>query len=114
MDGLRVESAVESGSEISIYYDPMIAKIIVHDDTREGAMRKMGSVLDNMVCLGTITNQEFLKQLVRNEGVIQGKYNTHFLAEQFKLVDQTAQHQAHFLIAAALKLHQERNKTNFF
>ena len=34
MDGLRVESAIEQGSDISIYYDPMIAKIIVHDDTR--------------------------------------------------------------------------------
>ncbi|GIR59896.1 MAG: hypothetical protein CM15mP65_24770 [Crocinitomicaceae bacterium] len=40
-------------------HDPMIAKIIVHDDTRASAMRKMGSVLDNMVCLGTVTNQDF-------------------------------------------------------
>ena len=114
MDGLRVESAIEQGSDISIYYDPMIAKIIVHDDTRAAAMRKMGSVLDNMVCLGTVTNQDFLKQLVRNESIIRGNYNTHFLAEQFKLDDQTAQHQAHFLIAATLKLHQERKQNQLF
>ena len=114
MDGLRVESAIEQGSDISIHYDPMIAKIIVHDDTRAAAMRKMGSVLDNMVCLGTVTNQDFLKQLVRNESIIRGNYNTHFLAEQFKLDDQTAQHQAHFLIAATLKLHQERKQNQLF
>ena len=110
IDGLRVESAIKSGSEISIYYDPMIAKIIVHDDTREGALRKMGSVLDNMICLGTITNQEFLKQLVRNKEVIQGKYNTHFLADKFQLKDQNTAHQKSFLIAATLKLHEERNR----
>ena len=114
MDGLRVESAIEQGSDISIYYDPMIAKIIVHDETRAAAMRKMGSVLDNMVCLGTVTNQDFLKQLVRNESIIKGNYNTHFLAEQFKLDDQTAQHQTHFLIAATLKLHQERKQNQLF
>ena len=110
IDGLRVESAIKSGSEISIYYDPMIAKIIVHDDTREGALRKMGSVLDNMICLGTITNQEFLKQLVRNKEVIQGKYNTHFLVDKFQLKNQNTAHQKSFLIAATLKLHEERNR----
>ena len=62
-----------------------------------------------MICLGTITNQEFLKQLVRNKEVIQGN-TIHFLADKFQLKDQNTAHQKSFLIAATLKLHEERNR----
>ena len=82
VDGLRVESAVESGSEISVYYDPMIAKLIVWDINRENAMRKMAYVLRNLVCTGTTTNQDFLLKLVEHPDVIAGKYDTHFISKE--------------------------------
>ena len=85
VDGLRVETAVVSGSEISVFYDPMIAKLIVWDENRLGAYRKMQYVLKNMKCLGTVTNQQFLLHLVQNKEVIEGKYDTHFIAEKLNL-----------------------------
>ncbi|MEM7102823.1 MAG: biotin carboxylase N-terminal domain-containing protein [Bacteroidota bacterium] len=85
VDGLRVESAIISGSEISIYYDPMIAKLIVWDTNRSAALRKMHYVLENMVCLGITTNQDLLVHLLANEKFRQGQYDTHFIDSQIDL-----------------------------
>lgn len=85
VDGLRMETAIKSGSEISIYYDPMIAKIIVYGKNRRLAHRKMEYVLRNLVCLGTVTNQEFLLHLFRNQDINQGNYDTHFIKNKIDL-----------------------------
>lgn len=85
VQGLRIESAVESGSEISMYYDPMIAKIIVHDVDRQSAHRKLSYVLDRMVCVGTITNQALLSQILKHPDFKRGVYNTHFIADHIDL-----------------------------
>lgn len=82
VEGLRVESAIESGSEISIFYDPMIAKLIVWDESREGAHRKMEYVLKNMRCQGMTTNQDFLLALLEHPDFRAGKYDTHFISQQ--------------------------------
>ncbi len=84
VEGLRVESAVQSGSEISIYYDPMIAKIIIWDESREGAHRKMLYVLKNMVCLGTTTNQSFLKDILLDSDFNSGDYDTHYIDDKIE------------------------------
>ena len=81
INGLRVESSIESGSAITIHYDPMIAKIIVHDKDRESAQRKLKYVLRNMNCLGITTNQDFLLNICNNIDFVNGKYNTHFIEE---------------------------------
>ena len=83
VDGLRVETAIESGSDISVFYDPMIAKLIVKDQERISAYRKMVYVLQNLVCLGVKTNQDFLLQLFQNENINNGTYNTHFIRDEF-------------------------------
>lgn len=85
VDGLRIETAIKSGSEISVFYDPMIAKIIMQDVTRAGAMRKMQYVLRNLVCQGMTTNQDFLLHLMENEAFQAGNYNTHFIANEIDL-----------------------------
>jgi len=79
VEGLRTETAIQDGSAISIYYDPMIAKLIVWDQTRSAAHRKMQYVLRNLICLGTTTNQSFLLHLLENPDFQQGKYDTHFI-----------------------------------
>ena len=83
VEGLRVETAIQNGSEISVYYDPMIAKLIVWDNTRADALRKMTYVLQHLICTGTTTNQAFLLQITQNADFIQGKYDTHFIEKQF-------------------------------
>ena len=85
VDGLRVESAIESGSEISIFYDPMIAKIIVKDTNRTNAHTKLLYVFQQLVCQGVVTNLPFLKTLLQHEEFRRGNYNTHFVQEKIDL-----------------------------
>ena len=84
VEGLRLETAIESGSQISVFYDPMIAKIIVKDKTRQSAIQKMIYALSQMVCLGIKTNQGFLKNLLEHTDFLEGGYDTHFLDTHHK------------------------------
>lgn len=83
IDGLRIETGVESGSVISTHYDPMIAKLITHGKDRAEGQRKMSAALSNLNCLGLTTNQDFLKAILANDDFQAGKYDTHFLQKQF-------------------------------
>ncbi|MEM9821356.1 MAG: biotin carboxylase N-terminal domain-containing protein [Bacteroidota bacterium] len=84
VEGLRIETAVASGSEISIHYDPMIAKLIIWDQNRATAHRKMRYTLKNLKCLGLTTNQHFLLHLFEQEAILRGDYNTHYLQQHFQ------------------------------
>ena len=87
VDGLRLDTAVASGSEISIFYDPMISKVIVWDQTRAAAHRKMTYTLEKLVCQGVVTNQEFLLALLCNEQFRRGEYDTHFIKDHMDLTE---------------------------
>ena len=81
--GLRVDSAVYSGYTIPPYYYSMIAKVIVHGDTRFEALMKMQRALSEIVTDGVITNAEFQMDLISHPAVIAGDYSTAFLQEEF-------------------------------
>ena len=81
--GIRVDSAVYSGYTIPPYYDSMIAKVIVHGDTRFEALMKMQRALSEIVTDGVITNAEFQMDLISHPAVIAGDYSTAFLQEEF-------------------------------
>lgn len=85
VDGLRVETAVGSGSEISIHYDPMIAKLIVHDQNRATAHRKMAYTLRHLTCMGLTTNQDFLLHLFEQQAIQQGDYDTQYIQKHIDL-----------------------------
>ncbi len=105
VEGLRVDTAVCSGSEVSIHYDPMIAKLIVHDRNRATAHRKMAYTLRHLKCLGLTTNQDFLLHLFEKTAIQQGNYDTHFIQEHVDpalLGQKTVQQKA--LAAIALTL----------
>jgi acetyl/propionyl-CoA carboxylase alpha subunit len=91
IDGLRVETGVESGSVISTHYDPMIAKLITHGKDRTEAQRKMSAALANLNCLGLTTNQDFLIAILANDDFQAGKYDTHFLLKQFSYKNEQSQ-----------------------
>ncbi len=86
MPGVRYETGIKSGNEISIYYDPMIAKIIAHGKDRFEAIRKMRHVLSGLRCLGLTTNQQFLKDLMQHDLFIKGEYDTHFIKKHPDLI----------------------------
>lgn len=112
VDGLRVETAIKSGSAISIYYDPMIAKLIVWDHSRAAAHRKMQYVLRNMTCLGTTTNQQFLLQILEDTLFHKGDYNTHFVEKIAIAQQETSSNKASLYSSIAVALYDwyEREK----
>lgn len=77
--GVRVDSAVYSDYSIPPYYDSMIAKVIVHDNTREEAIKKMQRVLGELVVSGIKTNIDFQYELIHNEAFIKNDIDTSFI-----------------------------------
>ena len=75
-DGVRVDSAIETGSVISGFYDPMIAKVIAGADDRATAWERLDAALASTVVLGVDTNVAFLRLLCRNERVRAGDLDT--------------------------------------
>ena len=103
---IRIETGITTGSEISIFYDPMIAKLVAWGKDRAKAHRKMQYFLRNLVCLGLTTNQQFLIQLFQNEDFATGNYHTHFIQDRFDELQASQLNEAslHFLLGAATLL----------
>ncbi len=79
--GVRVDSGVQAGSEVTVHYDPMLAKLAVWGRTRDEAIDKMAWALSRFVMLGVTTNIEFLHAVVTHPGHRAGRIHTHFLEE---------------------------------
>jgi len=76
---VRVEHALESGTEISAYYDSMIAKLVSHGTSRDEARRKLITALDHLVALGVTTNQSFLSSCLKHPEFAAGNVTTAFI-----------------------------------
>jgi len=81
--GVRVDSGVSSGDEVSVHYDPLISKVIVHAESRPVAIRRMQAALKEYVLLGLMTNLEFLHAALAHPDFQQGKASTSFVEEHF-------------------------------
>ena len=78
-DGIRVEHALQSGSEIPPFYDSMIAKLISHGSTRDQARGKLICGLDQTKAFGVTTNQAFLIACLRHPAFVSGEATTAFI-----------------------------------
>ena len=78
---IRVDAGVETGSEVGIHYDPMLAKLIVWGETRSVALQTMERALQETILLGVTTNVGFLLNLIRHPAFQAGTIHTHFLTE---------------------------------
>ncbi len=81
--GVRVDTGFESGSEISRFYDSMLAKLIVHAETREKAIHKLQSALMDFHILGVKTNIAYMADVIAHPGFIDGQFDTGFLGREF-------------------------------
>lgn len=81
--GRRFEYGFEEGDEITPYYDPMIAKIIVWDETRERAIQKMLKVLEESIVFGVYTNIPLLAQILQHHEFQNGSMTTRFFETHF-------------------------------
>ncbi len=107
--GIRVESGVETGSEVSAFYDPMLAKIIAHGASREVAAATLAASLEGLRVAGVPTNRESLAAILRSPGFLSGDTTTAFLAEHPEVAAPViGRHElALHLTAAALGLAQQ-------
>ncbi len=80
---VRNDMGVETGYEVSTFYDPMLAKLIVWDEDRGSALAKMGWALDRYVVLGTATNIPFLREVMGHPAFARGDITTHFIPDHF-------------------------------
>ncbi|MEK9283270.1 MULTISPECIES: acetyl-CoA carboxylase biotin carboxylase subunit [unclassified Bradyrhizobium] len=78
-EGIRVEHALQSGSEIPPFYDSMIAKVIAHGATREEARSRLICGLEQLTAFGVTTNQAFLMSCLRHPGFARGEATTAFI-----------------------------------
>ena len=78
-DDVRLDTGVVSGDEISVYYDPMIAKLITWGEDRAEATRRMQDAIAQTDVLGVKTNLGFLQQLVKHPAFLAGKTDTSFI-----------------------------------
>jgi len=81
--GVRVDSGLRAGWRVPVEYDPMLAKVIAHAGTRDGAIARMAAALGRYVILGCQTNLEFLRAVVRHEAFGRGETTTRFLDRHF-------------------------------
>ncbi len=84
--GIRVDTGFEDGSEISMYYDPLIAKLICWNNDRNSVISRMKRALDEFEITGVTHNINFLKLIMNNKKFIDGKFDINFIDKE-KLLD---------------------------
>jgi 3-methylcrotonyl-CoA carboxylase alpha subunit len=78
-DGVRIDAGVESGDTVTVFYDPMIAKLIVHAADRPAALAKLAAALARCDVVGPASNIDFLERLVAHPHVRDGTIDTSYL-----------------------------------
>lgn len=89
--GVRIDTCMYNGYEISPYYDSMVAKIIVHAPTRLEAIRRMRRALEELTIDGLTTNAELMHQILYHPVFVRGNYSTAFLEEHLDTLMKWAQ-----------------------
>jgi acetyl/propionyl-CoA carboxylase alpha subunit len=77
--GIRLDSGFREGDEITIDFDPMLAKLIVHAPNRETALRKLDTAISDFVILGVVTNLGFLRDVIKQDVFFEGQITTDYL-----------------------------------
>jgi acetyl/propionyl-CoA carboxylase alpha subunit len=81
--GIRVDSGFAAGSEVTHFYDPLLAKLIVYGEDREAAVQRMRAALKEYVVHGLPTNVDFLQDVLAHEDFRSGKISTRWVETHF-------------------------------
>lgn len=105
--GIRVDDGFEQGMDVEVYYDPMIAKLIVYADTRDNAIEKMKRAIDEYIISGVKTTLDFGKFVMDHPTFRDGSFDTHFVQKHFnpELLNQSANDEEECEIAAYVAAH---------
>ena len=82
-EGVRIDTGVDEGSDVSMHYDPMIAKLVTHEETREAAAAALIGALNRFTIQGVAHNTNFLAALVSHPRFANGQFTTSFIDEHF-------------------------------
>ena len=82
-EGIRLDDGFEEGMEVPIYYDPMLAKLVTHGETREEAIQLMIQAIDNYEVQGVSTTLAFGKFVFEHEAFRSGNFDTHFVKKYY-------------------------------
>jgi acetyl-CoA carboxylase biotin carboxylase subunit len=100
-DDVRVDSGVRRGDAVSIFYDPMIAKVIAHDETREGAAAKLARAMRHTEVAGVTTNAAFLARALAHPAFVSGDIDTAFIERHRANLIPAERHISDALLASA-------------
>ena len=81
--GIRVDSGFKTGSEVTHFYDPLLAKLIVHAENRNAAIQRMQTALREFVVHGVVTNMDFMQAVLQHDDFAQGKVSTRWVERNF-------------------------------
>lgn len=108
--GIRIDAGFTRGSLISLYYDPLIAKLVSWGKTREEALKRLKRALGEFQIVGVSTNVQFLKAICNNDNFIIGNYDINFIDKEFanensnNIPDSNDMENAAVIISSLLKM----------
>jgi len=109
--GIRIDSGYGSGSEVSVFYDPLLAKIICWGREKKEALIKMRRALDELSLSGIITNKQFLSDICSDENFVNGNYNINFLENNFTVKTAELQNADAAAVFAVLMKQKSESRT---
>jgi acetyl-CoA carboxylase biotin carboxylase subunit len=108
--GIRHDCGIYSGSEVPIYYDPILAKLIVWGETRDQACDRMAQALRDYVLLGIRTSIDFLTNVIGHEAFRSGRTTTSFISEHFADWQGPSADEESLRLIAAAAAYEAQNK----
>ncbi|KPM09321.1 propionyl-CoA carboxylase alpha chain-like protein [Sarcoptes scabiei] len=116
LPNVRCDSGVTEGSDINIYYDPLICKLITYGDDRHDALANMAKSLDNYVIRGLTHNIPLLRDIITETNFVKGNINTKYLTQIYpdgfkgRNIDQNGLHCLSAIASAIFVRYQTRSK----
>ena len=111
---VRIDTGITANSEVTVFYDPMIAKLIVWDRDRDRALHRLDKALQSYLIDGVQTNIEFLSNIINHQDFVAAKLSTHFIDDhQTQLVNEPqAASGQHFIYSAIYEFLAATQQTN--
>jgi acetyl-CoA carboxylase biotin carboxylase subunit len=110
VEGLRIDTGVERKTEVGIYYDPLLAKLIAHGPDRETAIRKLVYALRNIFIHGVVTNRDFLMRLLEHTDFLGGQLHTGFIAEHLDQLTTRKDRDKDLIAASVVTVYLQKNR----
>jgi acetyl/propionyl-CoA carboxylase alpha subunit len=109
--GVRIDSGIRQGDEVSMYYDPMISKLSLHGEDRDAAIDRAVTALKDYAVLGVTTNVEYLIAILQDPAFGEGRLHTGFLDEHLPDWDSGGSEDGDLALAVAAVDEHERRST---